>query len=173
MSWKPNASDLSRRVFHRKRAFSTDQSYKEDWTEDFHLITREDIDLHPLPGTHPIPFIFNGDRTTARAPTAADHVVLPFDRSFGQASVEFPKSTAAPTPILPPLVIPDSPTNRISTYTARSYTTSEDSPTPTFTDFAHITASFPQPPSHIPIAPNTPGELLVSFTTCVSYLSFI
>ena len=56
-------------------------------------------------------------------------------------------------PTLSPLLIPDPKTSRLSTHTANSFQkTIDSSPTPTLTEVAHITSSFPQPPSHLPTA---------------------
>lgn len=81
-------------------------------------------------------------------------------RGVGQLSIEKeaipPRPPADPYSSLSPLVISD--TLRASTITT------SDSPTPTFAEFAHLTSSFPLPPSYIPI---------VSPPTCMFSLFFV
>jgi len=121
LTWRLSspAASVSRhpRLF-RKRVFSDTSehsTFKDDWSEDFHLITPDDLGLSP--------------------PSSVS----------GPITVDISQPTSTP---LSPLVIPDNAANRISNYTS-------ESPTPTLTEFAHLTSSFPLPPSHIPIDPNT------------------
>lgn len=137
LTWKTSqTSELGRRVFHRKRLVSKEPPIREDWSEEFHLITREDIDLSPVAAAL--------DITPSRT-----------------VPVEQKPLSAIPYKSLSPLIISDSLTNRVSTYTTRTITTS-DSATPTYTEFAHITASFPQPPNFIPTPFSSPIETSAS-----------
>ncbi|KAF9477523.1 hypothetical protein BDN70DRAFT_934152 [Pholiota conissans] len=142
LTWKTSqTSELGRRVFQRKRLFTKEPTIKEDWSEEFHLITREDID----PDSPPVPSLRVRDNRDVLAPT------------FGTRS-DLQKGPSPPSyKLLPPLITADSQINRVSTHTTRTINTS-DSVTPTSTEFAHITAIFPQPPSYIPPSFSTPIE---------------
>ena len=111
------------RLFQRKRTASKFED-SENWLDEFHLVTPEDIESEspPSPG-HPVYTI------SAHTKTSTKH-----------------------HPTLSPLIIPDSEITRLSTYTLNSPQKTISSPTPTLAEVAHITASFPQPPTHLPIA---------------------
>ena len=133
LTWKTSqTSELGRRVFQRKRLVSKEPPIREDWSEEFHLITREDLEPGPVAAAL--------DITPSRA-----------------VVVEEKPLSAIPYKSLSPLIISDSLSNRVSTYTTRTVTTS-DSATPTYTEFAHIAASFPQPPNFIPTPFGSPIE---------------
>jgi hypothetical protein len=118
---------FTRKVFQRKRTVSDDSLARdstEDWVDDFHLITLEDLE--------------------SESPPLIVHTTIS-------------ASARTPHPTLPPLLIPDSKITRLSTHTPNSSSlqktiTTGSSPTPTLTEVAHITSSFPQPPTHLPIA---------------------
>jgi hypothetical protein len=98
-----------------------------DWADDFHLVTLEDLESDSPPS---IPF--------------PEHL-----HTIGAHT----KTSAKPQPSLPPLLIPDSKTTPLSIHTPSSKTAiTGTSPTPTLAEVAHITSSFPHPPSHLPIA---------------------
>ena len=120
-------SELGRRVFQRKRLVSKEPPIREDWSEEFHLITREDLEPGPVAAAL--------DITPSRA-----------------VVVEEKPLSAIPYKSLSPLIISDSLSNRVSTVTT------SDSATPTYTEFAHIAASFPQPPNFIPTPFGSPIE---------------
>ena len=118
--------EFTRKVFQRK---SKDLLAKDsgDWADDFHLVTLEDLESDSPPS-----IVFPGHLHTISAHT---------------------KTSVKPHPTLPSLLIPDSKTTLLSTHTSNSKTaTTGSSPTPTLTEVAHITSSFPHPPSHLPIA---------------------
>lgn len=140
LTWKSSPSTVdsrNRTIFNnRRRLFSQDSEppcAKEDWSEDFHFVTREEINSFVLPTPSASTII--DDSVIVRQHTVPERIPLPLD-TFGSITVELP------TNYLSPLVIPDTSANRISAYT--------ESPTPTFAEFVHITSSFPSPPTHIP-----------------------
>lgn len=122
----PPTSAASRNRKFRRRVFS-ETSVKDDWLEDFYLITREDTGLSPASST-------SGSRSGL---ILVDNCVI--TKGITLSEHISPPSSAT----LPPLIIPEDAANRLSSYTS-------ESPTPTLTEFAHLTSSFPLPPSHIP-----------------------
>lgn len=153
LTWKHSqTSDLGRRVFQKKLFAFKEPPIKEDWFDDFHWITREELDLPVQQPTVPFP------QPVQRSPSPRSIRLSDSNiYSHPKYSAERPTRSSSPSQncgALPPLQIPDSTiTNRISTYTTRTITTSEGSLTPTFSEFSHIASSFPKPPTHIPIVP--------------------
>ena len=149
LTWKSSSNTTDSRTHRgfRSRILSQNSevsNISKDWFEDFHLITREEIGLPPLPQSAPSSLTIFEDCTAVEAHTTTEHTLgKTFDPTYPTTSSS-----------LPPLLIPDSQAfdNRISNYT--------ESPTPT--EFAQITSSFPLPPSHIPtlssITPVNPCE---------------
>ena len=125
----PHSGHLGRRIFPKKSASSKEPSTREDWVDDFHLVTAEDIDA---PSFSLFP--------TASAISATS--TLGVDQLSSEEAIP-PKLPANPYSSLSPLVISDP--LRVSTITT------SDSPTPTFAEFAHLASSFPLPPSYIPV----------------------
>ncbi|KAF5313090.1 hypothetical protein D9619_002913 [Psilocybe cf. subviscida] len=148
LAWKTQqATDPSRRVFQRKRAFAwKEPTIKEDWNEEFYVITRDDFDSVTS---------LNDCAAPASIPST-----LPLNTLVRSTEATVTVSSKPPVPpfaALAPLVISDT-LNRGSTYTTRSITSTE-SATPTYTEFAHITSSFPLPPTHIPEGIKSPITL--------------
>ena len=149
LTWKssaPTSAGSRQPRLFRKRVFSeTSESStnKDDWSEDFHLITRDDIGLSLTSSAQ----VFD-DRK------GITPVLLPEESSSKSTTVDILKPSESLSTTLPPLIIPDNVANRISNYTS-------ESPTSTFTDFEHLASKFPLPPSHIPINSDSqidPGE---------------
>jgi len=131
------------KVFQRRWTTSKSLPAKDskDWVDDFHLVTPEDIESESHPS---IRSLGHWHTISAHTETSAKH-----------------------HPTLPPLLIPDSKITCVSTYTLNSpqkTITTDSSPTPTLTEVAHITSSFPQPPRHLPITIPFPSTTTSAFT---------
>jgi hypothetical protein len=151
LTWKTSqTSELGRRVFQRRRPFSKEPLIKEDWSEEFHFITREDID----PSSPPVPSLRVPDHRDIPAPTFA---------ASGGPQKDPP---AISYKLLPPLITSDSQINRVS------ITTSDSDVTPTFAEFAQITASFPKPPDYLPTPLGVRSPCIPPYSTPVEPSTF-